>query len=87
MAKHNRWMYTSGVTARSPVAYEISRSLQYGVVNIKALSMSEYMMRRLQLLEGVVAECPGPPSFEGASHYMGTEERAGGAVMAPSLRA
>lgn len=75
-------MHTSGVTARSPIAYEhevLSRSLQYSVVhdflNIKALSMTEYTMWRLQLLD--VAESPGSPSFEGASHYMGTEERAG----------
>ena len=33
-----------------------------------------------------MAENPASPSFEGASHYMGTGERKGGALVAPALR-
>ena len=94
VARHDRWRAASGVGARTPILYEhevLSRALQYAVVhdflNLKALACVEFLMRRMQLLEDVVAENPSAPSFEAASHYMGSAERAGGAVMAPSLRA
>ena len=41
----------------------------------------------MQLMEDAVAANPSDPSFEGAEHYMGTGERRGGALIAPSLRA
>ena len=46
----------------------------------------ELALRRIQLMEEAVAENPASPSFEGASHYMGTGERKGGALVAPALR-
>lgn len=94
MARHDRWITNRGVAARSPIAYEhemTSRCLQYGAVfdhlNLKGLAMVEFLMHRLQLLEDVIAENPSALSFEGAAHYLGSDERAGGALMAPSLRA
>eukprot|EP00969_Alexandrium_andersonii_P228133 10075221-Alexandrium_andersonii.AAC.1 len=45
----------------------------------------EVLARRLQLIEEVRAESPAQPSWEGASHYMGSEERRGGALMDPQL--
>ena len=44
------------------------------------------MIRRVQLLESAVAESPEAPSYEGAQHYMGDQERPGGALLAPALR-
>jgi hypothetical protein len=35
----------------------------------------------------VIAENAASPSWEGASHYLGIEEKKGGAIMVPSLRA
>jgi len=49
--------------------------------------MAEFLVRRMQLQEDVIADCPTAPNFQSARHYMGSDERAGGALLAPSLRA
>ncbi len=49
--------------------------------------MTEFLIRRLQLQEAAVSECPETPNFEGANHYLGIAEKAGGAFVTPSLRA
>ena len=92
--RHDRWVATSGVSRKLPVIHEhevISRALQYGVtvdkLNLKASVMGEFLLRRLQLQEDVVAENPDAPSYESASFYMGLVEGPGGSLMAPSLRA
>ena len=41
----------------------------------------------MQLQEDVIADNPHSPSFESARHYMGNDERTGGARLPPSLRA
>ena len=56
-------------------------------LNVKQSEGIELLLRRLQLMEDAVAFNPSDPSFDGADHYMGTGERRGGALVAPSLRA
>ena len=94
VTRHDRWVAQSGVQQRSPIVYEhevLSRALQFGVVwdrlNLRQCAMAEFMLRRMQLQEDVVAENPSSPTFDGARLYMGIEDRPGGAAMAPSLRA
>ena len=55
-------------------------------VNLRQSEGVELLLRRFQLMEEAVAESPSDPSFEGAEHFMGTQERKGGALVAPSLR-
>eukprot|EP00972_Heterocapsa_arctica_P014940 2201521-Heterocapsa_arctica.AAC.1 len=50
------------------------------------LAISEVLVRRMQLIEEAIAENPDAPNWEGAAHFMGTDERRGSALMAPSLR-
>ena len=57
------------------------------MLNLKNMAWVEYALRRLQLIEEAVNEDPNNPTYEHARHYMGAEERKGGALMAPSLRA
>ena len=92
--RHDRWVAFSGVSKNSPIVHEhetLSRALQFGLVwdrlNLKRCAMAEFLCRRMQLQEDVVAECPTNPTFDGAHHYMGIDDRAGGATMAPSPRA
>ena len=69
----------------------LSRAVELAAVvdclNVKNLVCFEFLLRRLQLIEEAVAENPTQPDYSGASHYLGTEERRGGALLAPSLRA
>ena len=94
MVRHDRWLSTSGVNPRLPVVYEhevISKALHYGAVwdrlDLKNSAMVEYLFRRMQLQEDVIADNPHAPNFDSARHYMGNDERTGGALLAPSLRA
>ena len=94
LARHHRWMATSGVRPASPICYEhemLSTALDLGCthdrLNLKNLTMVEWMCRRLQLQESAVVESPDNPSFEGARHFMGYGERRGGALISPSLQA
>ena len=51
------------------------------------IAFLEFTARRLMLIEEVIAENATAPNWEGASHYFGVEEKKGGAIMIPSLRA
>ena len=63
------------------------RRPNYDALNAGNLACLETVSRRLQLIEEAVAENPSAPSWEGASIFMGSVERRGGALMAPDLRA
>ena len=56
-------------------------------MNIKNLTAFELAARRLQLHESAVSECPEAPSYEGAHHFLGIQDRRGGALVAPQLQA
>jgi hypothetical protein len=93
IARDSKWKAESGVNAKSQIAYEhglISRALEYGAtidgLNLKNLVMADLLMKRLQLHEEAVAECPEAPNYEGADHYLGIVQRAGGTAMDPNLR-
>ena len=68
----------------------LTKALQIGAtedgLNLKNLGMAELLFRRKQLIEEVRAENPHNPSWDGWEHYLGIQERKGGAGMAPSLR-
>lgn len=94
IARHHRWRAESGVNATDRVVYEhevLSRVLEVAAtldgVNLKNCLWAELVLRRIQLQEEAVSEDGANPSYEGASHWMGTGERKGGALIAPSLRA
>ena len=54
-------------------------------VNMKNTRFAELLLRCMQLLERAVSEDPHNPSYEGAQHFMGSNE-VGGACVAPSLQ-
>ena len=92
-ARHHRWVKESGVKPNDRSEYEhnvLFKALDAAVttdrLNIKNLLVAEILLRRKQLLEESIAENPDNPSFEGAEYYMGTEERPGGALVAPGLK-
>jgi len=92
--RHLRWKTDSGVLKTDRCTYEhevLSRMLDIAatrdMLNLKNMAWVEYALRRLQLIEEAVNEDPNNPTYEHARHYMGAEERKGGALMAPSLRA
>ena len=68
----------------------LTKALQIGAtedgLNLKNLGMAELLFRRKQLIEEVHADNPQNPSWDGWEHYLGIQERKGGAGMAPSLR-
>ena len=81
VARHEKWVRESGINPQDRLMYEhqnISRALEMAAVrdglNIKNLECMELLFRRLQLQEEAVAENPVQPSFEGAEHFMGTED-------------
>eukprot|EP00973_Karenia_brevis_P074180 10308617-Karenia_brevis.AAC.1 len=41
----------------------------------------------MKLHESAIAESPDNPSYEGAQHFLGVQERRGGALIAPQLTA
>ena len=93
VARHSRWAAESGVPASDRSRYEheiLSRAFELGVcydgLNPTNLACFELLARRLQLLEESHLEDPLHPTFQGARHFMGTGERRGGALVAPSLQ-
>ena len=54
--------------------------------NIKNLWFAKMLLRRLLLLEHAVSEDPANPSFEGASHFIGSYDTSAGGYVAPSLQ-
>ncbi len=69
----------------------LSTVVQFAVVHdrLNALNLAcmEMALRRIQLHEAAVAESPENPSYEGARHFLGSLERRGGALVAPTLSA
>jgi hypothetical protein len=94
LARHTRWRSESGVSQHSNLAYEHeihSRALELGAtvdgINLKNSVMAEFLLRRIQLMEEAVLDSPDNPNYEGARHFLGVQERRGGALIAPSLKA
>ena len=92
-SRSTRWSRESGIDSNSRLAHEhkvISRALDFGItcdgLNCKNLVITEYLLRRMQLIEEVHREDPKNPNWEGSDFYMGTPEAKGGALLAPGLR-
>ena len=60
--------------------------MMWDSTNIKNMWFAEMLLRRLQLLEHAASEGPNNPSYEGASHFMGSHETSAGGFVAPSLQ-
>ncbi|CAK0837412.1 unnamed protein product [Prorocentrum cordatum] len=91
--EHDKWVAESGAKPRDRSVHEhqvLTKALQIGAtedgLNLRNLGMAELPFRRKQLIEEVHADNPHNPSWDGWEHYLGIEERKGGAGMAPSLR-
>ena len=94
VARFHRWRHESGVKPTLPLIYELEVAAQaldsmvmIDRLNIRNLVGADVLLRRIQLIEHAVLECPEAPSFEGARHFMGFGERRGGALIAPTLTA
>jgi len=94
LSRHQRWRSESGVKGSNPIVHEhhlLSMMLQYAVcydrLNLKGLLCMELAWRRLQLHESAVSENPEFPSYEGARHFMGIQQRRASALIAPSFSA
>ena len=57
----------------------------YDGLQISNLACFELLVRRLQHIEQAHIECPTAPDYSGAEHFMGSQERRGGALVAPGL--
>jgi hypothetical protein len=94
VAEHDRWVAESEISPHDRSVFEdqvLAKALQLGAtvdgLNLKNLAMAELLFRRRQLIQDVYATDPKNPRWDGWEHYLGIEERRGGAVIAPSLRA
>ena len=94
VTRHHRWVRESGIgpTDRNVFEHEVlSHLLHYSAtwdhLDITNSAGLELAGRRLQLIEEAVSENPSQPSWEGSRHYMGLEQRRGGAVLDTGLRA
>ena len=94
LSAHQKWLVDSGVDATSRSAHEhrvLSRALQLAAhsdrLNIKNLSSCEFLDRRRQLIEEAHREDPKHPNFVSSHLFLGEDESASGAFVAPSLRA
>ena len=93
ISRHNKWVAECGLKHGDRMCYEhevLSKALDVSMIwdssNVKNLWSSELLLRRLQLLEFAVSEDPQNPSYDGAAHFMGSFENAGGGFVAPSLQ-
>jgi hypothetical protein len=92
-SRHNKWVSESGIKHTDRLVYEhevLSKVLDVAMIwdsaNIKNLWFAEMFLRRLQLLEHAVSEDSADPSYEGASHFMGSHDTSAGGYIAPSLQ-
>ena len=91
--RHHRWARESDIKSGDRSIFEhnvLSRAIDLAVrndhLNVKNLWCLEFLIRRLQLIEEAHAENPSNPSWEGAEHFLGIEEKKGGVATAPSLK-
>ena len=91
--RHQRWVAESGVGGSDRSTFEhqlLSKVMEAAIsvdrLNCKNLMCVELVLRRMQLIEEVIAENPSQPSWDHAQLYMGWTERRGGALVAPSMR-
>lgn len=81
VARHFRWRSESGVGKSDRCIFEhevLSRFLEMAALKDGLnLSSVEHCLRRMQLIEEAVSEDPLNPSYEGARHFMGGDERRG----------
>lgn len=82
VARHFRWRSESGVGKSDRCIFEhevLSRFLEMAALkdglNLRNLSSVQHCLRRMQLTQEAVSEDPLNPSYEGARHFMGGDER------------
>ena len=92
-SRHNKWVAECGIKHTDRLCYEhevLSKAIDVSMVwdssNVMNLWAFELLLRRVQLLEFAVSEDPQNPSYDGANHFMGSYDSAGGGYIAPSLQ-
>ena len=92
-SRHNKWVTECGIKHTDRLCYEhevLSKAIDVAMVwdnsNIMNLWAIELVLRRVQLLEFAVSEDPANPSYDGATHFMGSYDSSGGGYIAPSLQ-
>lgn len=93
VSRHSRWVTEAEIPTGDRAKHEhevLSRMLElattYDGFQVGNLACFEVLSRRLQLIEESHAENPSAPNYTGSSHYMGSVERRGGALLAPTLQ-
>ena len=91
-ARHHRWVIEAsvGVGDRSRYEHEVLSEIlelacTYDCLNAPNIGALELVGRRLQLIEEAHSSSPGAPCYDGSEHFMGTQLKPGGALVAPML--
>ena len=63
----------------------LETAVAYDSLQVSNLACFELLARRLQHIEAAHVGNPNAPDYEGTSHYMGSAEKRGGALIAPAL--
>jgi hypothetical protein len=92
LARHQKWVHESGVTATDRSIHEhellsqvIEAAATVDQLNVSSLVSFESLIRRLQFIEEAHAISPTAPSYEAAEHWMGSNRRKGGILINPAL--
>ena len=92
VGRHHQWMRDAEIPPgdRSRFEHEVlSKILEVGVtydqLQVGNLGSFEVASRRLQVIENAHLDNPMAPTYESSGFYMGTEDRRGGALVAPDL--
>eukprot|EP00929_Paragymnodinium_shiwhaense_P119554 TRINITY_DN91459_c0_g1_i1.p1 TRINITY_DN91459_c0_g1~~TRINITY_DN91459_c0_g1_i1.p1 ORF type:complete len:397 (-),score=75.48 TRINITY_DN91459_c0_g1_i1:289-1479(-) len=92
VARHHRWLRDAEIPSGDRARHEhgvlskvLETAVSYDGLNVCNLGSFEILCRRMQLLEEAHHDNPNAPNYDAADHFMGTRERKGGALLAPSL--
>ena len=90
--RHFRWCRDAEIATADRSRYEhecLSRVLQFAVcydqLAVCNLAAFEVLCRRTQLIEFAHLENPSAPDYTGAGHFLGVQDRRGGALVSPLL--
>ena len=89
---HLAWVQQSKLPDGSHAAFEdevlsqiLDTAIHYDALQVCNLASFELLVRRKQLIADAHSYNPTSPSYEGASYYLGTKYKPGGAIVVPSL--
>ena len=92
VARHHRWVKDAEIpsTDRSRFEHHViseafEKAVTYDCLQIANLASFEVLSRRLQHIEQAHIENPNVADYSGSEFFMGSSEKKGGALVAPSL--